>query len=189
VRTPDDFGHLGQQPSNPELLDYLAARFIQDGWSTKKLITLLVTSATWRQRSLADSRAVAVDPENRHWHHLPRRRLEAEAIRDSILAVSGRLDATHLDGPPIDPYRTAQDAAKRLFSGPLDGHGQRSIYTTMTLMEPPRLLALFNQPVPKLTVGRRDVSPAYPIRPSPCSIFCSWTAAFRTSIHSTKNRN
>jgi hypothetical protein len=98
-----------------------------------------------------------VDPENRMWHHMPMRRLEAEAIRDSILTVSGRLDRT-LFGPPIEPFRTAEDSQKRLFKGPLDGEGRRSIYLEMTLMEPPRFLALFNQPIPKQTVGRRDVS-------------------------------
>jgi hypothetical protein len=116
-----------------------------------------VTSATWQQSSVADNNALKADPENRHWHHVPMRRLEAEAIRDSLLAVSGRLDAT-LYGPPIDPYRTAEDAAKRLLKGPLDGHGRRSIYIKMTLMEPPRFLALFNQPMPRLTVGKRDVT-------------------------------
>ena len=71
--------------------------------------------------------------------------------------MSGRLDPA-LGGEPIDPYRTAQDAAKRLFSGPLDGLGRRSLYLKMTLMEPPKFLALFNQPIPKLTTGKRDVT-------------------------------
>jgi mono/diheme cytochrome c family protein len=157
VRTPDDFGHLGERPTHPELLDHLASRFVDEGWSTKKLIRLLVTSATWRQGSLPDANARDLDPENRLWHHLPMRRLEAEAIRDSILAVSGRLNRT-LFGPPIEPYRPAEDPQKRLFKGPLDGHGRRSVYVEMTLMEPPRFLALFNQPIPKQTVGRRDVT-------------------------------
>ena len=85
------------------------------------------------------------------------RRLDAEAIRDSMLSVAGRLDGT-LGGPPIDPSRIAEDAAKRLFSGPLDGDGRRSLYLKMTMMEPPRFLALFNQPIPKLTAGRRDAT-------------------------------
>ncbi|MFN0199087.1 MAG: DUF1553 domain-containing protein [Planctomycetaceae bacterium] len=157
VRTPDDFGHLGQPPTHPELLDYLAARFMAEGWSHKKLVTMLVTSATWRQSSLVDAEAFDVDPENRLWHHLPLRRLEAEAIRDSILAVSGRLDVT-LYGPPIEPFRTAEDHMKRLLIGPLDGNGRRSLYTEMTLMEPPRFLALFNQPIPRMTTGKRDVT-------------------------------
>ncbi|MBL9136620.1 MAG: DUF1553 domain-containing protein, partial [Verrucomicrobiales bacterium] len=157
VRTPDDFGHLGEKPSHPELLDFLAAGFTAEGWSLKRLITRLVTSTTWQQDSRTDAQALEVDPENRLWHHMPLRRLDAEAIRDSLLAASGRLDPT-LFGPPIDPPRTSEDAAKRLFSGPLDGHGRRSLYTKVTLMEPPRFLALFNQPIPKLTTGRRDVT-------------------------------
>jgi len=157
VRTPDDFGHLGEQPTHPELLDYLADRFMREGWSTKKLITLLVSSATWRQSNQADKQALAIDPENRLWHHLPMRRLEAEAIRDSILATAGRFDG-RLFGPPLEPYRTAEDPMKRLLKGPLDGGGRRSIYLKMTLMEPPRFLAIFNQPIPLLTVGRRDVT-------------------------------
>jgi hypothetical protein len=155
VRTPDDFGHLGERPTHPELLDWLARRFVEEGWSTRRLIRLLVTSAVWRQQGVPVSRAAEVDPENRLWHHMPLKRLEAEAIRDAMLAVSRRLDRA-LAGPPIEPYRTAEDAQKRLFQGPLDGDGRRSIYLEMTLMEPPRFLALFNQPIPKQTVGRRD---------------------------------
>ncbi len=157
VRTVDDFGHLGERPSHPELLDTLTAQFMADGWSTKRLIQRLVTSRAWRQGSVPHPQAVAVDPENRLWHHHPLRRLEAEAIRDSMLAVSGRLDP-RLFGPPIEPYRTAVDTQKRLLQGPLDGEGRRSLYTEMTLMEPPRFLALFNQPLPRQTVGRRDVT-------------------------------
>ena len=157
VRTVDDFGHLGERPSHPELLDTLTAQFLADGWSTKRLIRRLVTSRAWRQGSVPDPRALTVDPENRLWHHHPLRRLEAEAIRDSMLAVSGRLDP-RLFGPPIEPYRTAVDTQKRLLQGPLDGEGRRSLYTEMTLMEPPRFLALFNQPLPRQTVGRRDVT-------------------------------
>ncbi|MCE9533955.1 MAG: PSD1 and planctomycete cytochrome C domain-containing protein [Planctomycetes bacterium] len=157
VTTVDDFGHLGEQPSHPELLDYLATRFVEEGWSIKKLIRMMVISSTWRQASVPNESAVRKDPGNRLWHHYPLRRLEAEAIRDSMLAVSGRLDPK-MYGLPIDPYRRAIDADKRLFCGPLDGDGRRSIYTKMTLMEPPKFLALFNQPIPKVTVGRRDVT-------------------------------
>ncbi|MEQ1825943.1 MAG: PSD1 and planctomycete cytochrome C domain-containing protein [Pirellula sp.] len=157
VRTPDDFGHLGDQPTHPELLDYLASRFVHEGWSTKKLIRLLVTSSVWRQSSVPNSRSLETDPENRSWHHFPMRRLEAEEIRDSILWASGRLDRS-LFGLPVEPFRTAEDSQKRLMKGPVDGDGRRSIYLKMTLMEPPRFLALFNQPIPKQTVGRRDLT-------------------------------
>lgn len=157
VRTPDDFGHLGEPPVQRELLDYLAWRFMQEGWSTKKLVRLLTTSAVWRQSSTPGAQGLREDPENRLWHYHPMRRLEAEAIRDVLLATSGRLDP-QMFGPPIDPYRTAEDKAKRLLKGPLDGNGRRSIYLKMTLMEPPRFLAIFNQPIPMLTVGKRDLT-------------------------------
>jgi len=157
VRTPDDFGHLGETPSHPELLDFLARRFMAEGWSLKRLIKLLVTSATWRQDSRPDEVSERNDPENRLWHHMPVRRLDAESIRDSILAASGRLDRA-IGGPPVDPPRASEDPAKRLMKGPLDGKGRRSLYLKVTLMEPPRFLALFNQPIPKLTTGRRDVT-------------------------------
>ena len=155
VRTPDDFGHLGEPPLHAALLDHLAHRFVAEGWSLKRLVRTLVTSATWRQASRPAAVALEADPENRLWHHHPRRRVEAEVLRDSLLAVSGRLDRS-LGGPPIDPHRPHEDPAKRLVSGPLDGQGRRSLYVKMTLMEPPRFLALFNQPLPRLTAGRRD---------------------------------
>lgn len=157
VRTPDDFGHLGRLPTHPELLDYLAREFAADGWSTKRLIRRMLLSRTFRQSGQASEQARTVDPENHGWHHLPTRRLEAEAVRDAILAVSGRLDPTPF-GPPIDPPRAKEDDMKRLFSGPIDGAGRRSIYLRMTIMEPPKFLAAFNQPSPKIPTGRRDTS-------------------------------
>ena len=157
VDTPNNFGQLGGRPSHPELLDWLTKRFVEDGWSTKKLIRRIVMSQTWQQSGRVNSQASAVDPRNRLIHHFPTRRLEAEAIRDSMLAVSGRLEAK-LYGPPTDPYRTAEDETKRLFTGPLDGNGRRSIYTKVTIMEPPKFLLTFNQPKPKIPTGRRDVT-------------------------------
>lgn len=157
VRTPDDFGHLGETPQHPELLDHLATGFMQSGGSTKWLIRQIVGSSLYRQGHHPDATAWERDPENRWWHSLPRRRLEAEVVRDSLLWVSGRLRET-LYGEPVEPHRTAEDDQKRLFRGPLDGSGRRSLYQEMTLMEPPRFLALFNQPLPKSTVGRRDVT-------------------------------
>jgi hypothetical protein len=157
VATPDDFGHAGGLPSHPELLDYLAARFMADGWSLKRLVRTLVLTETWRQSGRSSGTALAADPDNRLLHHYPLRRIEAESVRDAILFVSGRLDAS-LYGPPIDPHRQNEDAQKRLFSGPLDGGGRRSLYVKVTIMEPPRFLAAFNQPAPKIPTGRRDVT-------------------------------
>jgi hypothetical protein len=157
VSTPSDFGHLGGAPSHPELLDWLTARFIAEGWSTKKLIREIVLTETWRQSGQASARGLTVDPRNRLLHHYPLRRLEAEAIRDALLAASGRLDE-QLYGPPINPFRVHEDPQKRLFSGALDGDGRRSLYLKATIMEPPKFLTLFNQPDPKIPTGHRDVT-------------------------------
>ena len=157
VATPNDFGKLGDPPSHPELLDRLAIEFMRDGWSTRRLIRRLVLSQTFLQSGQTNRLAEELDPGNRWWHHYPTRRLEAEAIRDSLLAVAGRLDR-QLYGPPINPHRVAQDPAKRLYSGPLDGDGRRSIYSTMSIMEPPKFLVGFNLPDLKLPTGRRDVT-------------------------------
>ena len=157
VRTPNDFGQLGDQPSHPELLDWLAARFVAQGWSTKRLVREILLSETWRQAAVANPAALETDPDNRLLHHFPRRRLQAEEIRDAMLAVSGTLEQG-LYGPPVNPYRSNEDPQKRLFSGPLDGDGRRSLYIKSTIMEPPRFLALFNQPDPKIPTGRRDVT-------------------------------
>ena len=157
VASPDDFGRLGDAPSHPELLDWLAAHFVDGGWSTKGLARAFVLSATFRQGSTTEPKAKDADPRNRLLHHYPLRRLEAESVRDAILAASGRLDS-RLYGPPIDPRRSSEDPQKRLFSGPLDGDGRRSLYTKLTIMEPPKFLAAFNQPPPKIPTGRRDVT-------------------------------
>ena len=157
VATPNDFGKLGDRPSHPELLDWLTNTFKNEGWSTKKLVRRLVLSQTFRQSGDGDPSASERDPANRLLHHFPTRRLEAEAIRDSLLAVSGSLN-TSLYGPPINPVRTLEDPLKRLLSGPLDGHGRRSIYLEMSIMAPPKFLVGFNLPNPKLSTGRRDVT-------------------------------
>jgi hypothetical protein len=157
VATPDDFGRLGDKPSHPELLDWLAREFIREGWSTKKLVRRLVLSQTFRQSSVVTDAAREHDPANRLLSHYPTRRLEAEAIRDSLLAVSGRLDP-QLYGRPTLPSRSAEDGAKRLFSGPLDGDGRRSIYLQMSIMDPPKFLVGFNLPDLKLPTGKRDVT-------------------------------
>ncbi|MEZ6045273.1 MAG: DUF1553 domain-containing protein [Planctomycetaceae bacterium] len=157
VATSSDFGKLGDRPSHPELLDWMTLQFIQEGWSTKQLIRRLVLSKTFRQSGEPVPHALEIDPDNRLLHHYPTRRLEAEAIRDSLLAVSGRLDP-QLFGRPINPYRPVENTYKRLFSGPLDGNGRRSIYLEMSIMEPPRFLVGFNLPDLKIPVGRRDVT-------------------------------
>jgi hypothetical protein len=157
VRTPDDFGHVGEPPSHPELLDHLAGRFVADGWSMKRLIRSLVLTRAFQLSNRPSPAAREADPQNRLLQHYPARRLEAEAIRDSILAASGRLDP-RLNGPSIQPYREKANADRRLFPGPLDGNGRRSVYIKNNLMEGPRFLCAFNFPGGKVATGRRDVT-------------------------------
>ena len=94
VRSPDNFGRLGEAPDHPELLDWLARRFVESGWSVKAMHRLIMLTSTYQKSTHQDVRSAQVDPENRLLSHFSRRRLEAEAIRDAILAVSGELDAT-----------------------------------------------------------------------------------------------
>jgi len=107
VRTPDNLGRLGELPTHPELLDYLACRLVDEGWSLKQIIRLIVTSQTWQQSSQPSPLAREIDPDNRRLSHAPVRRLEAEAIRDNLLTVSGQLDDTPF-GPP-----SAGDSSRR----------------------------------------------------------------------------
>lgn len=158
VRSTDDFGHVGERPSHPELLDYLAARFMHEGWSTRRLVRELVLSAAFQQAS--DRRGTAYeerDPDNLLLHRYPLRRLDAEAIRDLLLTVAGRLDPT-MYGPSIEPFRDDPSPPRRIFAGSLDGGGRRSVYTRMTLMQEPPLLSIFNLPNGKFPQGRRDVT-------------------------------
>jgi mono/diheme cytochrome c family protein len=157
VATPDDFGHLGALPSHPELLDDLAARFVTEGWSVKKLVRTLLLSRAFQSSSAPTAEARQHDPQNVLLSHYPARRVQAEVIRDSILAVSGRLDPKFY-GPSVSPYREKADPDKRLFVGPLDGDGRRSIYLKFQLMEAPHFLSAFNLPGGKVTQGRRDTS-------------------------------
>src|SRR5262249_13593907 len=92
VRTPSNFGRLGEPPSHPELLDDLAARFMRSGWSIKAMHRLILLSRTYQQSSKTSKQVVEADPGNHLIGRMNRRRLEAEALRDSLLALSGRLD-------------------------------------------------------------------------------------------------
>jgi hypothetical protein len=98
VATPDNWGFLGQKPTNPALLDWLAATFVEQGWSIKKMHKLILMSDTYRRSTVAAAKtealAAKVDPDNTLLWKMPRRRLEAEPFRDALLSVSGRLDLT-----------------------------------------------------------------------------------------------
>jgi hypothetical protein len=100
VSTPNDFGQLGGRPSNRPLLDWLAAEFVSSGWNVRHLDRLIVTSATYRQSAQIDEAKAAIDGGNKYYWRMNQRRLEGEALRDSILQASGKLNAKAF-GPPI----------------------------------------------------------------------------------------
>lgn len=147
VRTPNDFGERGERPTHPELLDYLAAQFVESGWSVKALHRLIMLSAVYQQSSSVSAAAMARDPDNQLFGRMNRRRLEAEAIRDSLLAVSDRLVGTR-GGPPFTdlavPRRTLYLMAARTGANTSD-FGQ-----------------LFDRADPNLIVARRGQSVVAP---------------------------
>lgn len=156
VSTSNDFGTRGQPPSHPELLDYLARRFIQSGWSVKAMHRLLLLSHTWQLSSLAPETA-AQDPNNTLWWHAERRRLDAESIRDAMLQVSGELDLT-LGGPhPFPPVHTWGFTQHRQFFAVYDNH-QRSVYQMQQRLRKHPFLALFDGADTNSSTAVRDPS-------------------------------
>jgi mono/diheme cytochrome c family protein len=169
VRTPDDFGVQGQPPTHPELLDWLAAELVGpsrgDGgvpWSLKRMHRLMLLSAAYRQSSRAApdqaARAVTADPQNKLLHRQSVKRLEAEAIRDAVLAASGRLDL-QMGGPGVLPHLTEHQIGRgRPGSGPLDGNGRRSIYLQVRRNFISPMFTAFDYPTPFTCIGRRTAS-------------------------------
>jgi hypothetical protein len=159
VASTDDFGALGEPPTHPALLDHLAAGFVRDGWSVKRLVRRLVLTEAWRMHSRPSADGDRVDPRNLLLHRANLRRLEAEAIRDQMLAVSGRLDPA-MYGTSVKVYLTefmdGRGRPKR--SGPLDGDGRRSVYTEVRRNFLPPMMLAFDAPQPFNTMGRRAAS-------------------------------
>lgn len=163
VPTVDDFGPMGQPASHPELLDWLASDFVENGWSVKQQIRQIVLSSTYRQSaksnpSVDPAKLATVDPDNVLLSSMPVRRLTAEAIRDSILSVSGRLD-DEMFGDPVPTHRTAFMTGRGARdSGPLDGAGRRSIYGAVYRNFLSPFMLTFDTPSPFGPKGRRNIS-------------------------------
>jgi hypothetical protein len=159
VKSTDDFGAMGRKPSHPELLDWLASEFVARGWSIKEMQRLMVTSSTYRMSSILNEVAERLDPPNTYLHRMNVRRLEAEAIRDALLSVSGRLEPA-LFGPSVPVYlsRFMDGRGRPARSGPLDGDGRRSIYLNVRRNFLNPMFLAFDAPVPFSTMGRRNVS-------------------------------
>jgi hypothetical protein len=154
VKTSEDFGVQGERPSHPELLDWLALSFIESGWDVKQFQKLIVMSSTYQQSSRVTPPKHALDPENRLVSHGPRFRLDAEVIRDQVLAVSGLMIPT-IGGKSVKPYQPAglwkpvgfggsntsvfkQDTGEKLY--------RRSMYTFWKRTVPPPTMSIFDAP-------------------------------------------
>jgi cytochrome c553 len=159
VRSTDDFGAMGAEPSHPELLDWLASEFVRDGWSIKRMHRRMVLSHAYRMASVPDAESERLDPTNRLLHRMNRRRLEAEPLRDAMLAVSGQLDPA-LFGPSVPTHLTPfmEGRGRPGRSGPLDGAGRRTIYLDVRRNFPAPMLLAFDFPTLPACVGRRNVS-------------------------------
>ena len=141
VATPDNFGRMGEAPSHPELLDFLATWFVAHDYSLKALIRFLVTSDTWQLASTPPTGSREIDPDNVLLSHASVRRLEAEVIRDTLLSVSGDLNLDAMGGPPV-----------------LGRAPRRSVYLRVKRNELDPFLSTFDAPVPSGPTGRRDVT-------------------------------
>jgi hypothetical protein len=157
VGTVDNFGRLGNKPTHPELLDYLAVEFmVNQKWSIKKMLRLMMTSQTYQQSAIPTRTARQRD-SNRAWlSHMPIRRLEAEAIRDSMLSASGQLNLS-MYGPGVNVYFVNKTEGGGPV-GPLDGDRRRSIYQRIRRNASNPFLEVFDAPKPSTTRGKRDVT-------------------------------
>ncbi|MFO1460338.1 MAG: PSD1 and planctomycete cytochrome C domain-containing protein [Verrucomicrobiota bacterium] len=169
VGTPSDFGAMGERPSNPELLDWLAYHLQGDGWSLKRLHRLIVTSTAYRQSSATSAKGMRIDPENHLYWRKPVQRLDAEAIRDALLSVSGSLNRK-MYGPPV-PVRpdvhgqivVGEDKTEGDNKMPVEVSLQgeefrRSIYIQVRRSRPLAMLHAFDAPVMEVNCERRQSS-------------------------------
>ncbi|HEX6961993.1 MAG TPA: DUF1553 domain-containing protein, partial [Lacipirellula sp.] len=167
VKTVGDFGFQGEWPSHPELLDWLAADFMESGWDVKRLVRMIVESAAYQQDSSATAERWANDPENRLIARGPRQRLTAEMIRDQALAVSGLL-VPKLGGTPVFPYQPSDLYKGIVVAAPYPGTSyqessgedlyRRSLYTFWKRTVPHPTLATFDAPDREFCTARRSVT-------------------------------
>jgi hypothetical protein len=171
VATPNDFGLAGARPTHPELLDWLANEFIRSGWSVKSLHRLIVTSATYRQASVAAAKRNQSDAENDLLSRQDIRRLSAEQLRDSLLAVSGTLKLDHAGGPPIWPdlppeilqanpafLDDNETKTKGWYPSPKTNQNVRSVFLIQKKTVRVPFMETFDLPENSISCARRNVS-------------------------------
>jgi hypothetical protein len=163
VTTLDNFGKTGEPPTHPELLDWLAVEFMENGWSIKRMHRLMMTSKAYRMSSQwANEKNLATDADNLYWWRYRAQRLEAEIVRDSIMSVSGALDRT-MGGPPIFPELAPEVLAstdKGIWKQMKDGPEvwRRSVYVYRKRGLPLPFFEVFDLPDQNITCGRRNIS-------------------------------
>ncbi len=161
VATPEDFGSQGQLPSHPEMLDWLARTLIDSGWDTKRLVRLLVTSATYRQSSVATADLLAKDPDNLLLARGPRFRLPAEMIRDSALAAGGLLVGA-IGGPPVKPYQPPglweEKSGLTYERDEGSGSHRRSLYSFWKRASPPPSMLTFDATTREFCAVKRQTT-------------------------------
>ncbi len=160
VDTPSDFGLNGAPPSHPELLDGLAGELMEHDWSLKHIHRLILDSDTWRQSNRPNADAMRVDATSRLLWRFPPRRLEAEAIRDSVLAVTGVLDLQNAGGPGFSPFEVEMENVRHYHAkktyGPADW--RRMIYMTKVRQEREQVFGAFDCPDASMVVPKRSRS-------------------------------
>lgn len=167
VTTPNDFGRQGEPPTHPELLDWLAVEFPGRGWSIKQMHRLIMLSNTYRSSSIADEISLEKDPENRYLSHMNRRRLDGDAIRDTVLAVAGSLNLK-MGGVGVIPPLTREElqAARMPQLWPTNPdpneHTRRSIYLQMKRSLTLPMLQIFDAPDTATSCPRRESSTVAP---------------------------
>jgi cytochrome c553 len=161
VRSPDNFGRLGERPTHPELLDFLAVRLQDQGWSLKTLHREILLSATWQMSTRFQPEAAEKDPENRLWWRFNRRRLEAEALRDSILAVAGTLDS-NMGGTLLPTPNRAYVTSTANINPVVYDPPRRSLYLPVVRSALYDVFQAFDFADPSVQSGRRDTTTVAP---------------------------
>ena len=159
VSTPDDFGVTGSKPTHPLLLDYLAAKFMEQNWSVKTLIREIVLSRTYQMSSDVESKGRAIDPDNLFLWYMPLRRLDVESFRDALLAVSGRLKRERREGSAIQQigvFSEYEFNSRTKLTPEMMASDHRSIYLPIVRGNLPEMLQLFDFADPNSLVGQRD---------------------------------
>jgi hypothetical protein len=161
VRTPDNFGKMGERPTHPELLDWLAASFMDNGWSVKKLHRQILLTSSYRMASLTSPEALEKDPENRLFSRFNRRRLDVEEVRDGLLAIDGSLDYA-MGGTLQQGFGTdGENSQDRLSVNP-DKLKRRTVYVPLRRANLPALLNLFDFGDATTTAGKRALTNVAP---------------------------